>query len=1260
MSAAYATIDLRDFTQIVVGALPWAALIVDVTGCIRAANAAACQLVQQPLETLLQQPLPELLDDPCVSRWQQLLGEAEQRRHASTQLNFVNGASTTALHCQAQSLDMLLHPFQSEQPWFALVLHPPVDQAATLASTLSSLVAACFTASDLPAFYQCLQHACATLQLSACWLLHSDHGLIHAWSYSPLDLQHQAIIEQYTAGPLGTLLAQPVMVGSNVGTPRAIAINDVLPANASTDVQTGCTQLALKLVSWRWEWVLPIFVQNRSLGYLLLSGPTLQIGDMSHLVMLGQLLGNAFERLMQPVAGGIEWVLMTRLLKSHQAITAATQLDQVLRIMCEQALVLTESTTAAVFMPVPGDHFLRCVMATGYHSNTLLGQQSAVAGALVDHLLQQDQGLLIGDSTHADAALFELLSSVAMQSAVLQPLRFQGRTVGLLFIGHHERHSLTSAHLSILEQYGTYAAVALENAQLHESVRRSEERYRTLFQNALEIVLTLDLDGYITAGNRTALQFLGLSPAELRHGSLRLTDLLEPGTAQWMQELQAQTLLGQPPLPVEIELHHPDGSLIVLEVSMQLFQERGLPSGVYIIGRDMSERRRQQRALTEQVAQLSALHRLSTALNTSLDQHHILDQALKALVDTLEFECISIYLIHPDEPYLEIAASNGVTEDIRPLINRAGVHTLIWNTWQTGRVHSTTTAGLPQPLRQAFTQLRVWSHLFVPLLSSSRALGVLAIGRADESSLSDHRMQVVQTLAAQLAQALEHVKLYAEVKQSAARISDLFENANDLIGTVAIDGKLLTLNRAALRFFGYTPADVAHLTLQHLLAPHEAASMTQTLEVLLQPSMPANGHEVRVIRHDGTLAILEIRSRVIDDEGVPTAIQFIARDITERRQLEEQLRQGEKLAALGQLVAGAAHELNNPLAVVLGTTQLLLRDPASAPFSDDIQNIEAAAQRAKHIVNQMLTFAREQDDVRGPVDVALLVKRVVQGIRGRAEQCEVLIHVQMPQNILPIWGDAYQLEQVLDNLVHNAIQALAESGKQPRRVTITVTSADNTVRINVVDNGPGISPMVLPRIFDPFFTTKEVGRGTGLGLSLVYGIVEKHGGSIRAESEFGQGATFVVDLPASHMSTTEAVPIVIGGAVNSSILVVEDQGDVRAVVERALAQHGYQVDAVDNAEEALTRALNKHYDLVITDLHMPGMSGTELFDQLYEVQPHLNWVFITGDTMSAASEALIKHNGTSVLAKPFTLEELWDAVATSLLAVQQHQPSPAA
>lgn len=1259
----------RRMVEFVLAGLPWAALLIDHQGCIHAANDLALHLLRADPIALLKQQMDHVTRAGSPDSLQGLL-HAAQRDGVATGL-LVFGADAESRMCVVQSLDLPLEgrsmtyrrsvatTLEAQRSLLVISIGDEVIHQTQLVAAFSTAAVACLSATSQTDFYRQLDHLCAHLHLSGAVALRNDRQMTCAWTSTPLAPTVRMAVERQLGRTLTDLLGQTLHTLDLSDTPQIVPIAEICELRAHTSSRRAFQRVLLKLIWGHIGIVLPLVAHGQLLGLIFLTSPHLQAADVELLQPFVQLFGLGLERLVQQVLISEDHQSTTLLLQANQALTAATKLNEVLRVICEQGLALTAGTTSAVLMPEPDGEHLRCIMAVGSYSDLLLGYRSKLKSS-VSGLAFDKQHSYIVQTVQDEPQIDPIMKRLMPQySGIFLPLLIQQRVVGVLAVGHPQSGYFNDQQTYGLTQFSVNAAIAIENAQLHESIRLSEERYRTLFQNALEIVLTLDLEGRIVAWNRAALQFLGVSPAELRGGTLSLYDLLTSATALRVREMQSQTLEGLPPLPVEIELQRPDGQPAVVEVTMQLFQEYGQPGGVYIIGRDMTERRRQQRALTDQVAQLTALHKLSTALNASLDRDAILQRAAEAIAHANRFECVGIYLPYPCEQKLSMVASTGMHEALASHVRKVGPGTQLWETWQLGQVSTTTTSRLSPLSQTLFGELGIVSHTFVPLISTSRVLGVLAIGRVGSEAFADSDFQVLQTMAAQIAQSLENIKLYAAVEQSAARYRDLYENANDFIGTLAIDGRMLSLNRAALEFFGYSADDLPRLTLRDLLPPGER-SVAETLEQLHQSKMPANGLELRVLRSDRSTAIVEIRSRLVLDGDEPTAIHFIARDTTERHQLESQVRQGEKLAALGQLVAGAAHELNNPLAVVLGTTQLLLRDPAAAHLNDDVRNIESAAQRAKHIVSQMLTFAREQEDVRGPVDVPLLIERVVQSSRTRLEQGQIALRVQVPSHIPAVWGDAYQLEQVLDNLLHNAAQALIDSSQPLRQISIIASTNDTRVRICVIDNGPGIAPQVLPRIFDPFFTTKEVGHGTGLGLSLVYGIVDKHGGTIYADSVVGQGATFTIELPANRTSAAHVAPAVISGPTNSTILVVEDEPDVRAVVERALSQHGYAVDAVDSAESALVRAGSKRYDLVITDLRMPGMSGKELFEQMQATQPQLNWVFITGDTMNTSSDVLLNQSGIPFLAKPFTLEELWDAVATSIIGRPKQPTSSAA
>jgi PAS domain S-box-containing protein len=1231
--------------------LRWATLLVDSDGQIRAANSPAHTLLAQANTPLLRSQLSDYVSAESAPMLLSLL-ETAQREHSSTAHIFLRTDRRPLFQYTAYAVAI---PSAGE-PLYALMLAEPRSQTQDLAQALGAAAAVGFETQDIAAFFTALRQALAPLHLDAHVALCDPLSGKLTWTYTSTSSAALLQIEQ----TLGLRLED--FFGS---LPPLESLNEplLIPATPAAglplDERAALGAAITTLLYHRGYVAVPLSAHNHVFGALLISGPELGTVNLSALKPFGQLLGLALDRLRQQSDYVSERAYTALLLKASRAITEVTDLDEVLQVICDQAMILTGGMTAVIWQPDMDGVRMRAIMAVGAFAEHLRGHSVGVEESIVGRVFREQRSLIIPDLQQEPVVDPITKTLVPLRGGLFQLLQIQGRPVGVLSVAHQAADCFSPAQLDVLEQYSVNAAVAIENARLHESIRRSEERYRSLFQNALEIVLTLDLQGRIVSWNRAALLFLGLTAADACDGSVNFYDLLVPETAEWLRFMQERTLQGQQLHPTEIEIRRSDGLPAIVEVTMQLFIEHGQPAGVYIIGRDMTERHRQQRALTEQIAQLTALHKLSIALSSSLDRATILQQAAEAIAHARQFDCVGIHLIHANNQYLELAASAGLDNEIQETVRRAGPGSLVWEVWQSGQAQVTTTDSISEHVRPVFERLGITSHTFVPLITTSGTYGVVAIGRSGKAEFSEGEFQVLQTMAAQIARALENIDLYAAVEASAARYRGLYENANDLVGTMTIKGQILSLNRAALSFFGYTAGDLAHLTLADLLPDDGVESVEQVLEQIQQSAMSSDIHELHVVRQDGTAAILEMRSRQVFEGDVPSSIHFIARDITERRQLEDQVRQGEKLAALGQLVAGAAHELNNPLAVVLGMSQLLLRNPLAAELIEDIRDIEVAAQRAKHIVNQMLTFARAQQDVRGPVDMALLIDRVLLNIRRSIQINDIRVDVRVQPELPPIWGDAYQIEQVLDNLLHNAIQALSDHSSGQRLINIEATANDTHIRLTISDTGPGIPAQTLPRIFDPFFTTKEVGHGIGLGLSLVYGIINKHEGTIKAESIPGQGASFLIDLPIGDTKVQQVAAPVKTSPKHSSILVVEDEADVRMILERALTQHGYDVDAVDSAEAALRQTAAKHYDLVISDLRMPGMNGNELFDRVHVVQPQLRWVFITGDTMSASSEAFLKQSGVPFLAKPFTLEELWEAVAISVLSERKPQSQAA-
>jgi two-component system, NtrC family, sensor kinase len=392
-------------------------------------------------------------------------------------------------------------------------------------------------------------------------------------------------------------------------------------------------------------------------------------------------------------------------------------------------------------------------------------------------------------------------------------------------------------------------------------------------------------------------------------------------------------------------------------------------------------------------------------------------------------------------------------------------------------------------------------------------------------------------------------------------------------------------------------------------------------------------------------------------ENVRQSRAELEKTVETLKSTQEQLIQSEKLSAVGEFVAGVAHELNNPLAAVTGFAELLRETDMDTQYRRQLDLIFKAAQRCQKIVQSLLSFARRHPVERKPVSAKELVEAVLEIVAYPLRTSNVEVTTNLDQNLPAVMADGHQIQQVLLNIINNARQAI-EAHKQGGKIMISSAVCGSNVRIAIQDSGPGIAPENLRRIFDPFFTTKEVGKGTGLGLSLCYGIIKEHGGDIRVESSPGKGATFFVDLPIAPGIDNAAVTSNPGekqildpneGA-GKKILVIDDEEAILQMVSESLSRSGYQVETAIDGETGLRRLRQDHYDVALCDWKMPGLNGRQVYDQLGASRPELcrRIIFITGDVINEQMQDFLKAEKRPCLGKPFVLNDLRATIKTTL------------
>ncbi|OFW01405.1 MAG: hypothetical protein A3I61_18235 [Acidobacteria bacterium RIFCSPLOWO2_02_FULL_68_18] len=484
------------------------------------------------------------------------------------------------------------------------------------------------------------------------------------------------------------------------------------------------------------------------------------------------------------------------------------------------------------------------------------------------------------------------------------------------------------------------------------------------------------------------------------------------------------------------------------------------------------------------------------------------------------------------------------------------------------------------------------------------------------------------------------------------------------IGSVHLEtaeGGTVAANPYLKAMFGYPPdapeAGVSPFAPDRFADP---AARTAFL-TRLQSDGAVDDYLLRMRRVDGSPVWVEVTARAEADRG-GLRVEALMRDVSERKKLDDQSRdlyqqllQAEKLAALGQTISGVAHELNNPLATVLSWAERLSEKSLDPTIRRGVDTILGEADRAARIVRNLLTFARKRQSTRTLVDVNQVVTDTLALRAYEHRLMNITVDAALSSGLPHVFADPHQIQQVLLNLVINAEHAmLSANGRGSLVIRTWHDGEEDAVVIEVNDDGPGVPVEMQTKIFDPFFTTKDVGKGTGLGLTVAYAIVQEHGGHIRVDSKPNRGASFVVALPVSG-TNADARPIrppapSLEAVRGASVLLVEDERALASVVGDALTEAGLVVEHAADGEEALACVRQKTYDVIVCDLKMPRVDGMTLYRAIAATTPALarRVIFVTGDVAGTDAERFLDDSGCRWLAKPFRLADLLRAVRDTL------------
>lgn len=514
----------------------------------------------------------------------------------------------------------------------------------------------------------------------------------------------------------------------------------------------------------------------------------------------------------------------------------------------------------------------------------------------------------------------------------------------------------------------------------------------------------------------------------------------------------------------------------------------------------------------------------------------------------------------------------------------------------------------------------------------------------------------------------------------------VFESSGEALVVVDARGLIHRANAVSCGVLGLGDSSPARVNLSAFLAEQSAAGFLSFCahHSALPPPRSRDAEPVEATLANGFPVRIAFRAQMPGSQGMLLCLEdcsIAIRTDSTSRQVQSKLLQTEKMAALGQLVSGIAHELNNPLTAIMGYAQLLLGHGLLPAQLSEASKVFQEAERARRIVKNLLYFARENKPERIRVDLNEIVERTLALRSYELKVQNIAVECDLAPNLPETIGDPYQLQQVILNLLVNAEQALLQERGRGQVWIRTHALPGGKISLEVSDDGPGIPPEIASRIFDPFFTTKASGVGTGLGLSIVYGIVQQHNGEVSFESRPGAGVKFVIELPVISVPA-EARPATLSELAapegqshatrSGRILVVEDEPTVAQLIADVLREEGHQVEAVLDSQEGLTRISRTHYDLVICDLRMPRLDGPAFYNALVSAgSPVQNRIiFVTGDTLAARTLEFLEGHNRPYLAKPFLVEELKLAVNRMLVQIYketewsarrpyQPQPQPA-
>jgi PAS domain S-box-containing protein len=845
--------------------------------------------------------------------------------------------------------------------------------------------------------------------------------------------------------------------------------------------------------------------------------------------------------------------------------------------------------------------------------------------------------------------VFAGLPRLFEQGSLAHEYRFQHQD-GTYRWMHDEMKLVRDEAGNPLELVGFWIDIT-ERVQAEEALRESEEKFRTLAEKSPNMIF-INQGGGIVYANEICEEIIGYSRAEFYSPDFDFMRLIAPESVEIIEENYRRHGQGQEVTPCELQLLTKDGNRLYSIYTTRLITYQGQPAILGIIT-DTTKRRQAEEEIRRRNKELELLNAIIAASAAGLEPEGVLEIACRSLARAFDVPQASAVLLNEDKTAGVVAAEYrvknrpGALGQTIPIDDSPPFQYLLSRKTPLA-VDDVQNDPRLAPVHDLIHQSGLVSMLILPLTIEGEVVGGLSLETIEPRHFSPGEISLAWNVADQVTGVLARGRL----AQTHQRLITAIEQSVESVIITDTKGVILYVNPAFERVSGYSRAEAIGQTPRLLKSGKHDAAFYQNLWGTITAGQVWRGRLINK-KKNGTLYTDEATiTPVRNKRGEIVNFVAVQRDVTRELQLEEQYHQAQKMEAIGRLTGGIAHDFNNLLTAINGFAELLhMRLPLNDPHRKLAGNILNSGQRATGLVKQLLAFSRKQIVEPKVLDLNEVVANMDKMLRRIiGEDLEMI--TLLASDLWPVKVDPAQIEQVIINLAVNARDAMPEGG----RLTIETANVilddnyvaahleaqpDEQVLLAINDTGSGMSDEVQARIFEPFFTTKEQGKGTGLGLATVFGIVKQSGGDIRVYSEEGQGTTFKIYLPRAEEASpasirsdqTDDIP-----RGTETVLLAEDEAAVRNLVAEMLRAQGYTVLEADNGEAGLRLAqeYKETIQLLLTDVIMPQMGGKELAERLSATRPEIKVLFVSGYTDNAIVHKGVLDPEVAFIQKPFS------------------------